>query len=233
MTIKPYHKIFSKDYFTNRFGNDPKRQKSFAQEKDLINKYISSGTLLDIGCSTGEFIQSLGWPGKCFGMEISPYAISVAMKKGIKFGRDLSNTKNYFDLIIFRGTIQHLDTPFAYLKKTYSALKPGGFVVFLATPNANSIYYKLWNTLPFLAPVANFYIPSDVTLTNAMKNFGFILKEIRYPYLTSPYASFFRDHLNFIKKLLGFNVKFAFWRNSIELVFQKPRKTKRIQSSAK
>jgi SAM-dependent methyltransferase len=217
-----YTEAFGPEYFEKRTGNDPKRQKSFLSEKKFINKYICSGKLLDVGCSTGEFIDVLEWSGEIYGMEISEYAQSIAEKKGIKFDKNLLNSKNFFDIIIFRGTIQHIDTPFLYLKKAFESLKPGGFVVFLMTPNTNSIYFKLWNTLPFLAPELNFYVPSDLDLKNAMQNFGFIFKGIRYPYFDSVYASPIRDHLRFIKKMFTGRGKFPFWRNSMDVIFQKP-----------
>lgn len=216
-----YNSHYDQSYFTHRMENDPKRLASFRSEKQFINQYITSGRLLDVGCSTGEFIASLNWKGETYGMEVSEIAIDIAQKKGIQFDKDIFNVKDFFDLIIFRGTIQHIDTPFLYLKQSYHALKPNGFVCFLATPNMNSIYYKLWNTLPFLDPKVNFWIPSDQTLMNTMAHFGFQLIQIRYPYVHSPYASFLKDHFNFIRKCFGAHVTFAFWRNSMELIFKK------------
>lgn len=213
---------YDDNYFVKRVGNDPKRLASFTQEAALIRKYVQQGTLLDVGCSTGEFIQSLNWQGNCYGMEISDYAAAEAAKSGIRFDHDILNSRDFFDLIIFRGTIQHVDTPFLYMKSAFSALKPGGHMVFLATPNANSLYYKLWNTLPALDPKLNFFVPSDHVLAASLQNFGFQIMEIRRPYLTSPYASPLRDHWNFLLKCLGFNVKFPFWGNMMEVVVRKP-----------
>jgi SAM-dependent methyltransferase len=216
-----YSPLYPPDYFRDRLSNDPKRQKAYLSEKEFIHKYVSSGKLLDVGCSTGEFVTALNWQGDVYGVEISEYAKEYARKVGIRFDKDLFNSTNYFDLIIMRGVIQHIDTPFLYIKKAYESLQKGGYLVFLATPNANSVYYKLWNTLPFLDPPRNFYIPSDKGLIQALKNFGFKLIEIRYPYWASPYKSLMNDHLKFLLKLLGFNCKFPFWRNSMDLIAQK------------
>jgi 2-polyprenyl-3-methyl-5-hydroxy-6-metoxy-1,4-benzoquinol methylase len=216
-------KILNKDYFKKRNLNDDLRLKAFDAEKSLVKKYISSGNILDVGCSTGEMIEFYDWKGDCYGMEIIDYAINEAKKRGISFEKDLTNSKNFFDVIIFRGTIQHVDTPFLYIKNAMEALKPNGFLIFLATPNANSIYFKIWKTLPFLdMPSATYFIPHEKWFIQAVTNYGFVLKEQRFPYLASPYARPFRDHLKFFLKLLGFKVKFPFWKNSMELIFQKP-----------
>lgn len=219
----PSEKVFTEEYFRNRRGNDPKRAKCFESERAFIKSVISSGDLLDVGCSTGEMIQALQWDGACYGMEISEHARKIAMEAGIRFDKPITEAYEDFDIIIFRGTIQHVDTPFLYLKAAKKALRKGGKVVFTATPNANSIYFKLWNTLPFLdIPSTNYFIPHDKWLIQAMENFGFRLVKKRYPYLESPYANPVSDHIKFVRKLFGAEVKFPFWRNSMDLIFEKP-----------
>ncbi len=209
---------YKKDYFSYRVGNDPQRVACFRQEADYVKSIINNGRLMDIGCGTGEFIEYLQWNGSCYGMEVSEFAISEARLRGVLFDTTIFDVDNFFDVVIFRGTIQHIDTPFLYLKRCRAALRPGGFIIFLATPNANSIYYRLWNTLPCLDNPRNFYIPSDVTLTNALRNFGFEIVDISFPYLTSPYASPLHDHWKFLLKLFGIQTKFPFWRNMMHII---------------
>ncbi len=217
-----YRELYPDAYFDTRHQNDPKRVRSIQQEKAFINRHVQSGRVCDIGCSTGEFLETMAWPGERYGMEISALARSVAEGRGIRFDRSILNEKNFFDLVIFRGTIQHVPFPFLYLHLAYEALRPGGCVVFLATPNANSIYYKLFNTLPMLDAPTNFYIPSDVTLSNSLRNIGFRVVEVEYPYLESPYSAPVSDHLKFIAKcLFRTKVEFAFWKNSMNLIARK------------
>jgi SAM-dependent methyltransferase len=219
---------FGEDYFQKRNGNDQLRQISFHQEKEYIKKYLGenifrTGNLLDVGCSTGEFIASIGWnKNNAYGMEISDYARSIAEKRGISFKKDLFNSENYFDLIVFRGTIQYIPDPFEYIKRAYVALKNDGHVLFLATPNTNSLYYQYFHTLPFLEEHLNYLIPCDISLSMNLKNVGFKITDIDYPYLTSPYSRFISDHYRFIKKLLFHaNDKFAFWKNSMNVLAKK------------
>lgn len=215
--------VFDKTYFKNRFLNDNKRVAAFNSEKEFIFEHINKGVICDVGCSTGEMLSVFNWSGEKYGMEISDYAKEKARQNGVSFERDIFNSKEYFDVIIFRGTIQHIDTPFLYLKEAYSALKKGGYLVFLATPNTNSLYFKLWNDLPFLDyPESNYFIPHDKWLINATQNIGFELINIRYPYLKSPYSSFVKDHVKFVMKILGFKkLKFPFWKNTMDIIMRK------------
>ena len=217
--------LYGEDYFEGRVSNDPKRVAQFRSEGEFIRRYIRSGRAMDIGCSTGEFLEAIGWEDERFGMEISEFARAIAMEKGVRFDRDIFSETDFFDLVIFRGTIQHLDEPFKFMKHTYSALRPGGYVVFLATPNTNSPFYRLKKTLPFIDAARNFYIPDDVGLRQTLINFGFVVRETRYPYLHSPYASPLRDHWRFLRNLLtprSTVIPHAFWRSSMEIMAQKP-----------
>lgn len=219
-----FDKLYNDSYFSKRLKNDFKRIASFKQEADfLINNGIEfNGIVCDVGCSTGEFLDEINWTGQKFGMEVSSFAINLAKSKGISFEKNILNQNNYFDLIIFRGTIQHLPSPFEYIEAAYNSLKIGGKICFLATPNSNSIVYKLNNTLPALDPKLNFYIPSDKTLINICKNFGFVKPKVEKLYINSPYSSIIKDHLKFILNVV-FKTKpnFPFWGNMMNIIMEK------------
>jgi SAM-dependent methyltransferase len=217
--------LYGEDYFETRLSNDPKRLAQFRSEGELIRRYIRSGRAMDIGCSTGEFLRAIDWEDERFGMEISEVARGVAVENGVRFDRDIFSESEFFDLVVFRGTIQHLDEPFGFIKHSFTALRPGGYVVFLATPNINSPFYRLKKTLPFLDAPRNFYVPDDISLRQTLANFGFVVREVRYPYLHTPYAQPLRDHWRFLRNLLSPRttvIPHAFWRSSMEMVAQKP-----------
>ncbi len=221
--MKTFAHLYKDDYFSRRQRNDEKRLRSFLQEKDFMSRHMPlAGAVCDVGCSTGEFLDTIEWNGPRFGMEVNPAAIEVARQSGIHFDKSILTEENFFDAVIFRGTIQHVPDPFLYIGAAHKALKKGGAVVFLATPNANSIVYKLFNTLPALDPILNFYVPSDVTLGDVLRNYEFTVVDIEYPYLGSPYAQPVADHLNFFKTLATRKKpRFAFWRNMMNVIARK------------
>lgn len=219
--------LYDEGYF-KAYLNDGKREKWYQDEhKRIVNLRPDGGRILDVGCGLGLFLErfdSRKWDK--YGVDISDVAIAHARARGLTV-KDYECAYDYpdetFDVIVFRGTIQHIDTPFAIIKKCVTLLKKGGLMAFLSTPNSNSIYYRLFGTLPFLTLELNFLIPSDTMLKNALTNFGLDVLEIRYPYLETPYARPFRDHLFFLFRCFGFRVKFAFWRNIMEVYAVKPR----------
>ncbi len=215
--------LYSDSYFKKRLLNDSTRIRSFQKEKYFIKKFTSlNKRVCDVGCSTGEFLASIEWKGPKYGIEINKKAILHAKKNGIKFDRNILNTSNFFDVIIFRGTIQHLENPFNYLASAQSSLKKGGYVFFLATPNINSLHYKFFNDLPALDAKRNFYLPSKSSIINLMKIYNFKLIDSEYPYLDSGYDKPLINFLCFFLKIFGLYKKnIPFPGNMMNLVFKK------------
>jgi SAM-dependent methyltransferase len=220
--------LYGKEYFKGRLGDDIKRQRSFDEEKKFINKYVSmEGSILDVGCSTGEFLKYIKWSGRKYGIEISQFAAEKARQNGINIVNTY-DANNSLDVVIYRGTIQHLDSPFRSLEKAVQALKPGGYIFFIATPNINSIYYKIFNTLPALDCDRNFYLPSDRSLTQLGNIFNLEIVGVEYPYINSPYSNPIVDYCKFLYKLLllpfgkfGESVEFSFHGNMMNMSFRK------------
>ena len=78
------------EYFKRRMLNDEKRLKSFKQELKLIDRFQNrSGSICDVGCSTGEFIETINWLGPRYGMEISEYAMEQSRSRGISFEKNI------------------------------------------------------------------------------------------------------------------------------------------------
>lgn len=215
--------LYKSSYYKSRHLNDQKRIAQFEIDKNFIKKYFScKGNICDVGCSTGEFLSYLKFD-KCnyFGMEINSQAIRQA-RRFISFKKNIFTEKDFFDLVIFRGTIQHVDEPFNMIKHAYISLKKGGLICFLMTPNSDSILYKLKKNLAILDLKRNFYIPGEYDLQNALNNYGFKILDTKKPYINTPYCSLFMDHFNFIKNLIF--KKFyphPFWGSSIMIMAQK------------
>lgn len=226
-TVSKLKNLYDKEYIEDReltASLSEERREMYLQEFARIKKYFDldkGGNVLDIGCATGDFLLLFGDKWKKYGIEISDFARDAARKNGIIMDFELEN--NFFDLIIFRGTIQHIPDPIHRIGECYYQLKNGGGLIFLVTPNTNSLYYKLFNTLPMLVEPQNFLLPSDTMLRQILTNFNFRVKGIEYPYKNTPYASPVKDVCRFLLKFLRIrkNIKFAFYKNIMECYAEK------------
>lgn len=222
-TVLKLEKLYGKEQYDDKKKKE-QREKMYLQEFARIGKYFDidkGGKVLDIGCGQGNFLSLFGSKWQKYGIEISDFGREQTRKRNIIVDFELKD--NFFDLIIFRGTIQHIPDPIYRIGECYYWLKSDGGLVFLATPNINSIYYKLFNTLPMLVENLNFFLPSDITLKQILLNFGFRVKGIEYPYRDTPYASVGKDMVNFLLKLLRIrkNIQFPFYKNMMECYAEK------------
>ena len=147
-------KIYS-DYYKSwdycYSGNEVSRMKkaTFQRYLKLIIPHISSGTLLDVGCATGELMQTaqdLGFD--VYGVEISPYGIHRCREK---FGHNKiidTNLKagdfplGFFNLITLSDVIEHILEPVLFIDLLWSLLKPNGFLM-IVTPDTSSFIKKI------------------------------------------------------------------------------------------
>lgn len=210
------------EYFTGHgYGADPKRAKSYEQEYKRIRERCEPGLIFDYGCGVGGFLAVFDDRWKKYGWDISEYAREHAEKNGVQMVEPCDQIEVY-DAVVFRGTIQHIDTPMRSLRFAYQALKPGGLLAITATPNTESLVYQLFHTLPALDPPRNWFIPGAHEMWNILHNLGFKDVETLYPYLGGPYAHPLRDAAHFALRLAGVRLPFAWPRNMMELYCRKP-----------
>lgn len=130
-------------------------------EQDLRKKIVLriikelnlvSVKFLDIGCSEGTFtlqIASALGTKEIYGVEISPQACQIALKRGISVHQiDLDNSDhlpfqdNYFDFIHMGEVIEHVFDTDKVLEEIKRILKPSG-VLLVSTPNLGAWYNRL------------------------------------------------------------------------------------------
>jgi SAM-dependent methyltransferase len=109
--------------------------KNFREVSALLNRiFPKAGSLLDIGCGYGHFVELMrdyGWT--VCGIDPSSRTLNSAKKKGLPVIEttidDASFPRNSFDAITAFYVLEHLTDPLAALKKIFLLLKPGGFLV--------------------------------------------------------------------------------------------------------
>lgn len=106
----------------------------------VIERYVSGGELLDVGCATGIFLRvarERGW--RVCGIEIAPEAAQEAhrLTGGPIFSSadPLLQEGRTFDVITLWEYLEHVPDPRAELQRMSRLLRPGGLLA-LSTPNA-------------------------------------------------------------------------------------------------
>lgn len=118
-----------------------------------MKKRIASGSILEIGCATGNFLHALQKHGfQVKGIELSSFAVQYAKEHlGLSLinkpfdDRLLGNEihENEFDVIIMGDVLEHFTDPTAAMKLAHQILKPGGVVLIQVPGSLNLLSSKL------------------------------------------------------------------------------------------
>lgn len=116
------------------------KQIALKNKLDLINSFQpNNGKILDIGAGTGDFLltaQENGW--QTIGVEPSPRAKGIAIKKGISFVEDTKELENHsFDVITMWHVLEHVPDLDTQIKELKRLLKLDGTLI-IAVPNYKS-----------------------------------------------------------------------------------------------
>lgn len=124
--------------------------------KKAIAQYKQSGALLDLGCSSGSFLEFMrGESWKLYGIEMSPDCARTAEEiSGAKvFVGDILDApfqRASFDVITCFDVLEHLYQPREVIKKIREWLKPGG-IFYVLVPNLDSaearVFGSYWHGL--------------------------------------------------------------------------------------
>lgn len=135
----PVGTLPGEDTMPRQFG----RSKKFLDQiRSLLNKEPGDIHLLDVGCSSGAFLNvavKLGYQSE--GVEPAALAAATAQAAGLKVRCGLLEEIGYaaesFDAITLFEVIEHLKDPLPLLAECRRILKPGG-ILLIGTANADS-----------------------------------------------------------------------------------------------
>lgn len=185
-----------------------RRLRKFGIEKRVrrvIARTSQAGTVLDIGCATGGFLNGMqehGWT--CYGVEPSSYAAGYARQRfGLNvfhgYLKDASYPENFFDVITLWDVLEHIAHPKEDLAIIYKILKPGGLLT-ISMPNSDAWerfwfgkYWAGWDV------PRHYYIYNQTNIGRLLSQCGFQVEGIssftgRHGVLALSIEFWMRDH---------------------------------------
>jgi 2-polyprenyl-3-methyl-5-hydroxy-6-metoxy-1,4-benzoquinol methylase len=151
-----------------------------------VMAYASSkgGRILDIGCSTGSFLDAMrrrGW--EPYGVEINAGAANYAREHiglNVFAGTliDAHYPDAFFDVVTLWNVLEHLHQPQATLFEIGRIIRQEGLLV-ISLPNPDCIEAKIFGRYwAGLDAPRHLYIYSRHTLQQALARAGFVIKKI-------------------------------------------------------
>jgi 2-polyprenyl-3-methyl-5-hydroxy-6-metoxy-1,4-benzoquinol methylase len=113
---------------------------------ELIRKLRPSGSLLEIGCARGEFLQTAKEHFDARGVEPNPDLADFAGKVAPVCRETIERTPwSGFDVIASFHVIEHVDSPNQFVRAAAERLKPGGLIV-IETPDIESMAFRIFRS---------------------------------------------------------------------------------------
>lgn len=106
-----------------------------SEQLDLIDPYVTTGKLYDVGAAAGfvmHVAQSKGW--EVYGNELSQQAVGWAKQH---YGLDIFHgfleddpiaVDGHFDLVVFWNTLEHVRNPIEEISRATDMLRPNGHI---------------------------------------------------------------------------------------------------------
>ena len=150
--------------------------KTFIRRIKLIEKYTVKGSILDIGCSTGNFMEAAmknGWENVC-GVEPNPVSANECKKKNLKVIEGFADKElvkkiqDAFDAIYIGDVIEHVENPVEILNIVNRILGGEG-IIMIVTPNFDSFIVRKLQIKPY----EHLLYFNETSLRNLLKICGF------------------------------------------------------------
>ena len=159
MNPLPQQNFLNKDIYSAKSGYQSNKIKDLFKAipdkktndiLDFLTKNNIKGRLLDVGCSSGEFLYHAKKRGfDPYGVELNKRTADIAIQNGLNvFNGLLTDIKykyDFFDVIFLGDIIEHVLSPRDFVLECKRILKPQGLIL-ISTPNLDC----LWSKFTFL-----------------------------------------------------------------------------------
>lgn len=182
------HREVLRDYYDKSYEVDRERygrnlRRHGSRDLDFLERSKGTGTLLEVGCSWGFFLEaarSRGWQVQ--GIELSDSAAKWAMERlGLNVTCGTIEDSHFpeavrLNVVVAWHVIEHLPDSINFLKTVRHRLRPGGLIA-LRTPNIRSLPARLngwaWH---WVGAPAHLSLFSSRSLRLAVERAGFSVR---------------------------------------------------------
>jgi len=167
-----------------------------------IEGFARDGSWLDVGASSGDFVEVASTAHNAEGLELSEIAVDEARARGLRMhcaSVDDFTPEQPYAMITAFDLLEHLPQPRDFLRNIRGWLKDDGRFV-LTLPDVSSVYprWLMGRYWFYYIPGEHLYYYSPSTVTRLFEEEGFRVEKVTktYKFLTLRYAANNLRHFN-------------------------------------
>lgn len=173
----------------------------------LVAPLVEGKSVLDIGCSTGEYLERFS--KNSVGLDYSEPNLKICREKGltvqkVDFNSTIPLAENSFEIVFCSHVLEHVDSPLHLLQKMHRVLIPKGKAI-IAIPVEMSLARVLLRDPYFTGHRTHLYSFSLDGLTRLFESAGFEKENIilDYPLLRRINSTTLLSLGQFVPKKMG------------------------------
>jgi len=197
-----YQGAYAQEYLG---GDDPlfaQRQIQYKQDLAWLQEQVPAlgsqepVSALDVGCSSGLYLDAMPPHWRKHGFEVNPVHVAHIRdhKPSIELHPSFGEVPGGLDLITLRGVIEHMQDHQPLIDLLARALRPQGLLFISATPDFSSpcaaLYREQWNQIACPEHIHQF---TPASLSYLLARAGLVLRALHHPYMGTPYEQWATD----------------------------------------
>ena len=184
-TLEELLQLYQEDYYDSWGGEELEnvvnlqKKSNFQKHLGRIKEQIPSGSILDVGCAKGHFVDlALSNGFDAYGVEISSYSGSIASQKvgaeRIHSGtlEDAPFKGKKFNAVTMFDLLEHVPDLHGTLSTVFSRLHPGG-LLYIVTPNTRSLSHRIMGKDWWHYKREHLYYFDELSLGRLLEKHGF------------------------------------------------------------
>jgi SAM-dependent methyltransferase len=200
-----FREIYGAEYaidYLNSTETHRQRSKQYLLDLALLEEFLPKQiNVLDFGCSSGEYLDSMPKLWHKSGYEVNPELVTIleTTRPSYAIYDNVREIKGDFDLITLRGVIEHIPEHSNLIEFLNHRLRIGGFVYISATPDFSSpcaVQYKsYWGQIVTPEHIHQF---TPASLQILLSKSGLVMKALHHPYMGTPYENWKLDSKDYL-----------------------------------
>jgi SAM-dependent methyltransferase len=180
------------DGYADYAGSGEELRHEFRRILAALRRHVDRGSLVELGCAYGFFLDEARAVFDVCGVEISDEARAACLERGHDVVRELTPAflveRGPFDAAVMLDVIEHLPDPAAVLVDLHGAMKRGAQLVVTTGDFGSLLARAMGRRWRLLTPPQHLWFFSVRTLTALLDRVGFRVHTVEHPWKHVPLA---------------------------------------------